>query len=227
MVPEHDDTAEALTRAIEAMNACITTAEVVFRRLHLGVAASTPFPAETGPDATSDVRWLRFGKRGSSWTLMVMNEDLTTTPLLNCGLRTRRAALPLLPALHERLILAAQDTTSSIGRAVADATVFLDSLAKPATSTFCVHCPGEGQHKMSCTAAKGGFVQRYEPCHEQDLSKLLPASAPTTCSGILAWENIGGMLLARDGKYQFRCPECSRVGEAHKPRSHARCGDIP
>lgn len=32
---------------------------------------------------------------------------------------------------------------------------------------FCVYCPGEGSHKMSCTAYKGGRVAHDEPCRQQ------------------------------------------------------------
>lgn len=38
-------------------------------------------------------------------------------------------------------------------------------LAPPnAGPPFCIHCPGEGVHKMSCTASKNGYVGPHEPC---------------------------------------------------------------
>ena len=114
---------DTIETAITAMNACIRRAERDFEALGLGVSATVLFP-ENGPP-----RWLRFGKYSNEWILQVQNEDTACSPLLNCDLKTRRAALALFPQLHVALITAARDTASSIKLAVHDATVFLDTLA--------------------------------------------------------------------------------------------------
>jgi hypothetical protein len=41
------------------------------------------------------------------------------------------------------------------------------------------------------------------------------------CSGVRAFESIGGMLLHRDGRYRYRCMSCGFEGETAWPR------DIP
>jgi hypothetical protein len=114
----------AIDTAITAMNACIQRAETEFADLHLNVPATVLFP-ESNP-----LRWLRFGKYQNAWILQVHHEDDTRTPLANTDLKTRRAALALLPQLHTALIASAEDTARSINLAVADATTFLDSLSK-------------------------------------------------------------------------------------------------
>ena len=38
--------------------------------------------------------------------------------------------------------------------------------------TWCAHCPGQGAHKMSCAAYKGGYVGPQQPCTERDLRRL-------------------------------------------------------
>ena len=116
---------DAIARSIEAMNACIGAAEQEFARLNLCVAATAIFPPDPhGP------RWLRFGKVGTGWILQVQTEDQTTEPLRNCDIKTRRAALALLPQLHAALIAASLDTARSIDLAVHDATAFLETLRK-------------------------------------------------------------------------------------------------
>jgi len=44
-------------------------------------------------------------------------------------------------------------------------------------ATFCVHCPGQARHKMSCVAFKGGYVSSSQPCTERTLSRLTPVHA--------------------------------------------------
>lgn len=39
---------------------------------------------------------------------------------------------------------------------------------------FCWHCPGDGVHKMSCAANKGGYVDICEPCRTFNLRALRP-----------------------------------------------------
>ena len=87
---------------------------------------------------------------------------------------------------------------------------------------FCVHCPGDGGHKMSCSAAKGGYVDQNEPCLERDLRKLTPKhhgrltlpvtvrSAPTTlppedAACRCGWTGDGPHPCHADG-YQCRKP---------------------
>lgn len=163
---DQDTAARTMAQAIEEMNACITTAELTFRRLNLGVSASTPFPtAETGP------RSLRFARHDASWALLVVwDAPVPIRPLLNCDLKTRQIALSMLPALYGEMLSVAQSIAQDIKRATADATAFLESLAR--SDAFCVHCPGDRVHKMSCTAAKNGYVGQNEPCHVRDLSTL-------------------------------------------------------
>lgn len=57
-----------------------------------------------------------------------------------------------------------RDAVDGVLSTVLDATLARAFRLLLSETRFCIHCPGDGVHKMSCTAFKSGYVKPDEPC---------------------------------------------------------------
>ena len=116
----------------EELNRTIASAEKKFTALNLGVTALVNFDDDDPDDWTS---FLRFGKDGKDWRLMVGSthrsgdpDSRSECPLTNASRETRVNAIRALPALYDALIEQAEREAKLLAVDVGAAQSFLATL---------------------------------------------------------------------------------------------------
>ena len=100
-----------LESATDFLTSSIVRAEEAVAALHLGVAASVPFPLD-GDDAGLDRR-LRFGKVGDRWRFSVETRH-GSNPLVNASRMVRGAATRYVDAILEALLKEARKEVGDV-----------------------------------------------------------------------------------------------------------------
>lgn len=114
--------AVAMDAATERLNAAIEAAETKLFAMNLGVTATVPFDSESDNDNAHWETFLRFGKDGREWRLIVYTVDErgdeSESPLLSCSRKTRINSLKILPDLFVAVVEEAERQAKELDREV-------------------------------------------------------------------------------------------------------------
>jgi hypothetical protein len=130
--------APELASATEAVNSALERVEQALAALNLGVTAAVNLYPDLDPGLQDGwVQYVRFGKDGSTWRLLLESgpyggdpEDWSQSPLLSTSKETRLRAVERLPALVDQLVEEAERQVSDFRSAAAKAQALADAIAE-------------------------------------------------------------------------------------------------
>jgi hypothetical protein len=124
---------------IDAVNEALVQVEHALPALNLGVSAAVNLDPSSNPFQVQDwQQYLRFGKDGSEWRLMLESgpedgerEDWSQSPLLSASKEVRLRAVERLPALVDKLVEVAERQVTEFRTAAAKAQALAAAIAEP------------------------------------------------------------------------------------------------
>jgi hypothetical protein len=118
----------------EALNQQIQAAERAIQQLELKVSASVGLPQTEGEAEDGVSRFLKFGRDGKTWRLLLVigahGEDPDENALVNATLRSKLDAIEALPALLDKLLDTAEEQVDEVNEHIDAAAKFTAELRK-------------------------------------------------------------------------------------------------